>query len=517
MKIVTSAEIREIDRVTIEELGIQSLVLMERAGVIAASHISKKYLQQKTIVLCGGGNNGGDGLVIARELCNYGFDVKVILLSPLDRLSPDCHSQYIIARNFGIDIVVKTTIDDLDIKNALIIDALIGTGLNKPIKDGLLLVIEMINHCNDVVSIDIPSGISADTGQMLGAAVIAKMTITFGLPKIGHLIFPGREHCGELIVENIGFPKRFLETDKIKCELIEKDYIKSIIPKRTINSNKGNYGHALIIGGTSGKTGAVIMASRASLKSGSGLVTIGVPNSLVNVYQGNVVEQMVLPLRDNGNGGFSKDCLDQIFEFIDRSGDVIVIGPGMGVDEQTIEIVTTLIRKSTIPLLIDAGGLNCISTLKYEERLELLNSAKIPLILTPHTGEMARLLSKDNGDFKSLCAKVEAERLDISRKFSKDSGAILVLKGASTIISTPNGNSYINITGNPGMATAGSGDVLAGMIASFLGQRVSPVEAAQIGVYLHGISGDIASEVKSMYSMTATDLIENIFMAINKT
>jgi NAD(P)H-hydrate epimerase len=516
MKVVTAAEIREIDRITIEELGIPSLTLMELAGVTAARHICKRYSPQKTVILCGGGNNGGDGLVIARELSNnYGFDVKVIMMS--EPQSPDCKSQYIIARNFGIDIVIKTAIDHSDISDALIIDAIVGTGLNKPIENHLLSAINLINLCKDVVSIDIPSGISSDTGQVFGLGVKAGMTVTFGLPKIGQLMFPGRERCGELVVENIGLPKRLLESSEIKCELLDRDYIRTKIPKRQDNSNKSNYGHVLIIGGASGKTGAGIMTSRASLRSGSGLVSLGVPISLINVYQGNAVEQMVLTLRDNGMGGFSKDCLSQIYEFIDKSGSVIVIGPGMGVDSDTIEIVTSLIRNSSVPLIIDADGINCISTIRHEERLELLKGAKAPIILTPHTGEMARLLSKDKDDFRKLCTNIEAERLDIARAFSKESGVVLVLKGASTVISSPDCTTYINITGNSGMASGGSGDVLAGMIASFLGQGVSPVEASQIGVYLHGLSGDISADIKSKYCMTASDIIENISLAIKKT
>jgi NAD(P)H-hydrate epimerase len=493
MKVVTAGQIREIDRVTIKDIGISSLTLMERAGIAVVENICKRYSFKKALILCGGGNNGGDGFVIARELYNRGFIVKVILLSPISSLSPDCESQYTVAKNYGVDIVIKTQINDSDIAETLIVDAMFGTGLNKPIKGDIWSVIEIINNCsNDVISVDIPSGISADNGQMQGIAVRAGLTVTFGLPKIGHLLFPGREYCGELAVENIGFPKRLLESEDIKCQLLDKEYIKSLIPKRPMDSNKRHYGHVLIIGGASGKTGAAIMADRAALRSGSGLVTIGVPHSLNDIYQAKAVEEMVLSLKDNGLGGFDKECLSQIFEFIHKSASVILIGPGMGVDEHSVEIMISLIKSSPIPLIIDADGINCISSLKYEGRFNLLNSAISPIILTPHTGEMARLISKDERDFRPLCAEIEADRLNVARAYSKDSGAIMVLKGASTIIASPDGMAYINTTGNAGMASAGSGDVLAGMIASFIGQGASPIEAASLGVYLHGVSGDIA-------------------------
>lgn len=530
MKVVTADEIRKIDSSAIKDIGIPSLVLMERAGVSAAEHICKRYSPHcfsgisRALVLCGGGNNGGDGFVIARELLNRSFDVKVILLADLKDLSSDCEKQYNIAKNFGLDIIIKPPLDDFDLSYGLIIDAVFGTGLNKPIKGYIAQVFERIKTFKDIISVDIPSGICSDTGQILGSALIAKLTITFGLPKIGLLLFPGREHCGELIIENIGFPKRLLEERDIKCELIERDWIRTIIPKRTLDSNKGDYGHVLIIGGARGKVGALIMSAQASMRTGCGRVTIGVPESLSDVYQIRVVEEMVLTLKDK-KGGFSKSCISQIYDFINGSVDVIAIGPGMGVNDESLEIVSSLIKSSPLPLVIDADALNCISSLRYEDRIKLLNSSKMPIILTPHTGEMSRLLTKDRGmgsslleknDFRELCREIEADRLNIARAFSKESGAVLVLKGASTVIAAPDGNTYINITGNCGMASAGSGDVLTGMIASFLGQGTSPIEAAQIGVYLHGLSGDIGAKIKSAHSLTASNIINNISSAINE-
>ncbi len=505
MKVVTANEMREIDRFTIEEIGVPSPVLMERAGVAVVDHIRRLFEPKRVVVLSGRGNNGGDGLVIARELFNYGFTVKVIILSDRESMSRDSVLQYEIAKKTGIDISFKNSIDDSDIDNVIIVDAILGTGLNKPVRERLAEVIDIVNTSRgDVFAVDIPSGISADTGEVMGKAVKAKWTVTFGLPKIGHMLYPGRKYCGELFIENIGFPMKLLNSDDLKVEIPDSKDAALLIPKRPPDSHKGSYGHVLVVGGSRGKTGAPLMTARAALKSGSGLVTIGAPDSVIDVFQAKVVEEMTLSLPGTDKGGFSVKASDKILDFATNSADVIAIGPGMGVDDAGIGIMKEIIKGSPVPLIIDADGLNCISSLTDKEISDMLSNAGSSLILTPHPGEMARLIRDP------FITSVDKARFESVLKFSMEKGVYIASKGAPTLIADPQGRLVFNPTGNPGMATAGSGDVLTGIIASMTGQGLTPIDASVLGCYIHGLSGDISSKVYGMHSVTAFDIVENI-------
>lgn len=515
MKVVTADAMRGIDRVTIDEYGVSSAALMERAGLAVAEKIRDIFEKRKVIVLSGGGNNGGDGIVAARNLFNWGWNVKVFLLAPENKLSPDCRAQYKTAKKMKLPIESRTGINRQDLHSALVVDAIFGTGINSPVRPPISDIIFFLNRSEaSVLSVDLPSGISSDNGRIMGEAVRADYTVTFGLPKVGHLLHPGAEYTGKLCIEDIGFPGGLLTDESLYIETIEKTDAALLVPARPEDSHKGDYGRVLIVAGSRGRTGAALMAAKACLRAGAGLVTIGVPETLANVYQSRVMEEMVLPLPDNGNGSLSVEAAKEILGFISRGADVLAIGPGIGISSDITKIMRELIAKSTAPMVIDADGINSI-----HGDAGIFRKAKSPVILTPHAGEMTRLMKRDDQDGSAESAAIEADRVAISLSYSKKTGTYLVLKGAPTVIAEPGGKVFINTTGNPGMATAGAGDVLTGMVAAFLGQQANPLDASVLGTYLHGLAGDIAASQKGMHSMIATDIIEhlpNAFAALKK-
>ncbi|MBM4128712.1 MAG: NAD(P)H-hydrate dehydratase [Nitrospira sp.] len=509
MKVVTSSEMREIDRKTIQEHGIDGLVLMERAGMAVVARIKEVFGRKKVIVVSGSGNNGGDGLVVARNLHNEGWDVKAFLTAKPEDLKGDALSQYTSAVKFGVDIKpVKELLNkpSLITAHTIIVDALLGTGLSKKVTGTIAQVISFLNNSKvPIVSVDIPSGISSDTGQIMGEAIKAGVTVTFGLPKRGHLLFPGAEYSGKLFIEDIGFPKSLLDSEELGVELLTREDIGPLIPERRRYSHKGDYGHVLIVAGSRGKTGAALMAAKACLKSGAGLVTIGIPESLGKVFQSRVTEEMTLMLPDRGDGTLAEEAVKTILGFLGETADVLAIGPGIGVSDDTKEIIKTLIEHSGNPLVIDADGINC---LKGEKKI--LKRAEMPVILTPHPGEMARLIDDPSIGIR----EIEKDRITTASTFARELNTHLVLKGVPSLIVAPDGKTYINSTGNPGMATAGTGDVLTGMIAGFLSQKLSALNAAILGVYLHGLAGDLAVSEKGEYSLVASDIIEKIPAAL---
>lgn len=514
MKVVTAEEMRSIDEKTIKKYGIPGSTLMERAGLAAAIKIRELFDKKKVIVLSGGGNNGADGIVIARNLFNWGWNVKVLLMAREDKLSPDCLMQYRIARKVGVPFEFRTTLTDKDLHGAVVVDALLGTGINKPVSFPLSDVIALLNRTDvRVVSVDIPSGISSDDGQVKGETVLADYTITFGLPKRGHLLYPGAEHTGQLFIEDIGFPQELLRSELLKTQTIEQADASFLLPERTRYSHKGDYGHVLIIAGSKGKTGAALMAAKACLRTGAGMITIGVPETLMNVFQERVTEEMVLPLPDNGHGILSEDASVNILDFLNKKADVLAIGPGISSGPGITKILKTLLMSATTPMVLDADAINSISG-----HTDVLSKAKAPVILTPHTGEMARLLGKglekDKGmtanEWNELKKTIERDRVNTAATFSKETGTCLILKGVPTIVSEPEGRILINTTGNSGMATAGSGDVLTGIVAAFLAQGLNPSDASILGVYIHGLAGDIAAAEKGLHSLIATDIIEKL-------
>ncbi len=508
LKIATAKEMQQIDRTTIETYGVAGTVLMERAGLSVVAKINDLYPDRKVLVLCGGGNNGGDGFVIARILHNQGTEVEVYLAVRPGSLKGDAKINYDAARKFGVRIrPVHYFLARQALRtpgNSLIVDALMGTGLNKDVRAPLSDIISKVNRMSfPVISVDMPSGISSDTGQVMGCAIKAKCTVTFGLPKRGHYLFPGAEHAGQLFVEEIGFPRRLLESDKIRINLLQKEDILPLLPPRPGYSHKGTYGHVLIVAGSKGKTGAALMAAKACLRTGAGLVTIGIPGTLVNAFQSRVTEEMILPLPDKGNGTLSLDAADEVMSFMKKRGNVLAIGPGLSVDRELSKLVIRLVKESASPMVLDADGLNAIAG-----RTGVLKKCRAPIILTPHPGEMSRLLSSQEGGAGR--DEIEKDRISVALRFAKKTGTCLVLKGSPTVTALPDGRVFINSSGNPGMATAGTGDVLTGMIAAFLAQGLSPGDASGIGVFIHGLAGDIAAETKGQMSLIASDILSVI-------
>lgn len=509
MKVASSAEMKDIDRMAAEEHGITGTALMERAGAAVSRRIKERFSPRKTLVVSGGGNNGGDGIVTARELFNSGWETRAIVLSTEDGLSPECLKQYRSAKALGVPVYLKTSISPGDLKDALIVDAIFGTGLSRKVTGRLSKAIELINESGSpVVSVDMPSGVSSDTGTVMGNAVRADFTVAFGLPKRGHLLHPGSSYTGALYIEDIGFPETLLMDERLMCELVDDSTAASLIPEREKYSHKGHYGHVLVVAGSRGKAGAALMSARASLRAGAGLVTIGVPSTLMDAFQSRATEEMLLPLPDTGRGTFSSSALSEILDFLVKEADVLAVGPAIGSDKETAKLMEGLLALCAAPMVIDADAINSI-----RGKTGLLRKTKAPAILTPHPGEMARLIGGSKGP------DVEADRIGVAAGFSKSTGAYLVLKGVPTITASPEGRSYINPTGNPGMATAGSGDVLTGIIASFVGQGLSPLEACILGAYLHGLSGDISAAEKGEHSLIATDIIEALpgaFLSLRK-
>lgn len=506
MKVVTAQEMKDIDAGTIRDYGIAGLVLMEKAGLAVTSKIKEIFGRKKIVVLCGSGNNGGDGLVVARQLHNEGWDARVFLTSQPQYLSPDAVMQYHAAERFGVQMYpIEKFFQDYQTiisGHSLVVDAIFGTGLNKPVRGNLVDVINFINKSGrPVVSVDIPSGISADNGQVLGCAVNASCTVTFGLPKRGHLLYPGAKHTGTLYVADIGFPRALVTSPELPVERLEPAYVSSLIPSRDEYSHKGTYGHVFLIAGSRGKTGAARMAARASLRSGAGLVTVAVPSSIGDMYQCCFTEEMTLTLPDTGSGTLSAKASQAILDFIHTSATVVAIGPGMGVNSDTKKILLDIIKESTCPVLIDADAIRVFGRTK-----KALPEAKAPLIFTPHPGEMTSLVR----DSFANTSAIERDRINTALSFARENRSFLVLKGVPTIISTPDGRAFVNSTGNPGMATAGSGDVLTGMISGLLAQNRDPLRSCILGVYLHGLAGDIAASKRGQHSLIATDITDEI-------
>lgn len=523
MKVTTADEMRAIDSETINNYGMPGVVLMERAGLSVASKVKELVGRGKVIVVSGRGNNGGDGFVVARSLHNDGWDVEVFFTAKPEDLKGDALLQYQTAVKYGVQIKpLKDLLNNqktICTHHSIIVDALLGTGLSKDVTGVLSDVIDMINASGrPVFSVDIPSGISSDNGQIMGKAVKANYTMTFGLPKRGHLVHPGAGYSGKLFVEDIGFLKELIHSQKLNVELLEKKTVCPIIPERHSYSHKGSYGHVLIVAGSRGKTGAALMAAKACLKTGAGLVTLGVPESLADVFQSRVTEEMILVLPDKGDGTLSGKAARSILDFLDRTAHLLAIGPGIGTSVDTTRIMKDLLKHSPSPIIIDADGINSLSG----ER-GIFAKANVPVIVTPHPGEMARLLqnnkrkttgAKKNTDLQKPDSEIrkgiERDRINTALSFTRDTKTHLVLKGVPSIIATPDNKVFINATGNPGMAKGGTGDILTGMIAGFLSQTMNPVNACILGVFMHGLAGDIAASEKGHHALMATDMVDKI-------
>ena len=461
MKIVTATQMQALDRRTITEARIPSLTLMERAGSGTADFIQKQFgpVAGKPItIVCGKGNNGGDGLVVARLLRQRRAVVTVLLLAPAAELSRDARVMYrrwlrVAGTSASRSFKSSDEAQALFGKSELILDALLGTGLSTPVTGAYREAIRLMNEAaRPIVAVDVPSGIHADDGALLGEAVRASATVTFGLPKFGLYLGAGIDHAGFIQVVDIGIPAAFVNEIDSRTLLITKEMVKAALPPRTASSHKGTYGHAGIVAGSVGKTGAAALAAKAALRTGAGLVTVGVPASVNDVLEAKLLEAMTLPLPDTKARTLGLGALDRILAFI-QARTAVAIGPGVSTHPETVELVQSLMKHLDRPAVLDADALNALAG-----RASLLTECKTPPILTPHPGEMARL------EVGATPQSVNADRLGTARRFARERGVFLVLKGARTVVGRPDGLLMICPTGNPGMATAGTGDVLTGML-----------------------------------------------------
>ncbi len=508
MQVVLSAqEMRRADERAIKTYGVPGVVLMENAGAGIAQLIALTYapVRNKSIlILSGKGNNGGDGFVVARHLVSAGARVRVLLVAPPSAYSGDALTNYKIVKAIARDQKEALTLGRATLPALrklqgvdLIVDAMFGTGFSGTVPPAVRHLIEWVNRQKvPVVAIDIPSGVSATDGAVANVAVRAERTVTMAAPKIGLLCSSGREHSGAVHVVDIGMPQAILEDRRHQTFLITGEDVRRVLPVRSAHAHKYSVGKVLILAGSKGYTGAAVLSALGALKSGAGAVQLGVPEAVYPVIARKLTEPVVVPLPSNPNGSLSMDARDQIVERM-KWADAVVIGPGLSRHEEVLQLVGELVRQRDVRTLIDADGLFALSSLG----LKSFRTAPSKMILTPHAGEFGLLSGRRPEE-------IEAHRVDVARQFARAHGVTLLLKGAPTATAIPDGTVVLNSTGNPGLATVGSGDVLSGLIAGLWAQGMSSLEAASVGAYLHGRAGDLAVRKLGQRSLMAGDLID---------
>lgn len=477
------------DKITIENIGIPSLVLMENAGRCIFEEIKKNFVHAKNILIVAGkGNNGGDGLAVARHLFLNNYRVDIYLA--FGEVRGDAEIQLKILENLGL----KPLNSRPDFKNYdLIVDAIFGTGFQPPVKGEIGDLINEINASKvDVISVDIPSGLSADTGEVFSPSIKAKITVTFQFPKICHVLFPAAKQCGKVVTADISIPSS-LASD-VKREILTLKHLK--LYRREEDTYKTKEGHILIVGGSRGKTGAVAMSAKAATRTGAGLVSVGIPENLDDILETLLIEEMTIPLK--GLDRLSIFSVKQIVDLQEKH-DVLALGIGMERYEEGQDIVIDILEKWEKPILLDADGINNLAD--YGD-LSSLKNRKIPAVLTPHIGEFSRLTGYDT-------KTIIYNQIELSQEFSQKYNCYLVLKGARTVISTPEGKAYVFTEGTPALAKGGTGDVLAGILSALMA-KMEIEDALKLGVYIHGLSGREAEKAYHMESIKATDVIEFI-------
>jgi len=503
MKLATAAQMKELDRQAIEERGIPSIDLMEKAaeGVMKAALelLPERPSKCRAAVFCGTGNNGGDGIAAARMLRNRGLQVRAFLVGNYERMTPDALEETRRLSEAGIELE-QFEQDDLSQSvwargSHVIIDAVFGFGLSREIAEAsdFGAAIRLMNECAaPVVAADIASGVEASTGRVLGCAVRADRTVTFTLAKIGQAVGDGELHAGETIVWDIGIPEDLKKSVVCQTQTMEREFAMAVLPPRKTDGHKGNFGKLLIVGGAVGYTGAPYLTAAAAVRSGTGLVFLGVPQAIWAVEAAKCVSAMPFPLADEG-GMLSVKALPAVREKL-FGCDVLALGPGLGKSSETERLVCDLLEETQQPVVLDADGINVLAG-----HIDILDRRRGRVtILTPHDMEFARM----GGDLS------HGDRVRAAREFAAAHGCVLVLKGHRTITASPEGNVLVNTTGNSGLAKGGSGDVLTGIIASLLAQGVAPVQAAALGVWLHGRAGDLAAEQLTEYGMTPEDVVK---------
>jgi hydroxyethylthiazole kinase-like uncharacterized protein yjeF len=504
MPVVTPDEMRAIDRIAIEDFGIPGHVLMENAGrgtFRVIEELVGPVVGLRALVICGRGNNGGDGFVVARYLESRGADVTVYLLAEKRDVSGDARTYMEVAERLDIDIVeltdegqlglIEVELEDADI----VVDAIFGTGFKGDVEGIPGAVIELINDSDAaVIAIDIPSGVSGADGSAARASVFADATATMCLPKAGLVLYPGRAQCGEIWLVDIGTPPSALDEREIRTHLVDDYDVLSLLPWTPPDAHKGTCGRVLVIAGSRGMTGAAALTSMAALRAGAGLVTLAVPETLNSILEEKVTEVITRPLPDTGSGTFAASALGEIRSLLEEV-DALALGPGISTHPETAALVRSLVENVSLPTVIDADGINNLAG-----SIDLIKG-RTGLVITPHPGELARLLG-------TTIPEIQRDRIAAARSTAERLGVALLLKGAPTVVAIPTGEAWINTTGNPGLASGGTGDVLTGILAGLLARGLAPHEAAMMAAYLHGLAADLVIAETSEESLIAGDVLD---------
>jgi len=503
MRVLTAEAMQKVDRRAIDELGVPSLVLMENAALGVVDALAERFPEARSAALfCGPGNNGGDGLAVARHLAVRGYEIALFLVTGGREPRGDAGVQLTICRRMGLAIVELSEPRDLPAALAaaretdLLVDALFGTGLGRPLEG---LYAELVTGLDRLslprLAVDLPSGLSGSSRHLPGPHLRADLTVTFAAPKIAHIFPPAAEAVGEVVVADLGIPPRLVEEAEGDLALLEPDDLALHLGRRHPDTHKGTYGHVLLAAGGPGRAGAAILAARAAVRTGAGLVTVAVPAPIRETVDGGSLESMTLGLPADRDGELAATAAEPLLAAL-AGKSALGLGPGLGTREGAVAVIRRLARQCPLPLVLDADGLNA-----FAGRLGELAERTAPTVLTPHPGEMGRLLGIPT-------AEVQADRPEAARRAARQAGATVVLKGHLSLIAVPDGPVWINPTGNPGMATGGSGDVLTGMIAALAARGLGAEVAATVGVYLHGLAGDRAARRRGETALAATDLLE---------
>jgi NAD(P)H-hydrate epimerase len=511
MRVLDTAQMREADRRTIDEIGIPSIVLMENAGrqTVAAIEAAFEDLSSGRVgVVCGRGNNGGDGFVVARTLVQRGVDTAVFLLGSVAEVRGDARTNLEILGRIGMTVVEITNAQEWELHFSelsecqLVVDAILGTGFRGQLAGFLETVVADLNALGvPIVSIDLPTGVSADSAIVEGPAVEASMTVTLAAPKIPLVFPPADSHAGDLVIADIGIPLPLLdELEGQHLAILTRDEMREVVPARTADSHKGDFGRVLIVAGSLGRAGAAHLAALGALRSGAGLVTVATPRSCLPVVASMGPEYMTEPLDETELGTVDFAAIDRV---LDLKSDVIAIGPGLGQAPSTAAFVHTLLERSGVPIVLDADALNAFAG----EPDRLIGREEVAVVITPHPGEMARLLN-------TSVEAVQRDRVRHAREFAASHRVHVVLKGHRTIVAAPDGRTFVNLTGNAGMATGGTGDLLTGMLAAWFAQLLDAEAACKLAVYLHGTAGDLAEADEGEVALIAGDVAARLGDAV---
>lgn len=503
MKIASVLEMRTMDRQAVEQFGVSEQLLMENAGLAACSVISREFgvRGKKFIVFCGLGNNGGDGFVVARKLHSMGGLVKVFILGDKRKYSGVAKGNYRMASLLAMDMQavksadgIREVISECD----AIVDAIFGTGLAREIKGYLGWIIDLINASGKTVfSLDIPSGINGDTGEIMGKAVRADYTVTFGLPKTGNLLYPGFTHCGNLSVSHISFPPALYDNPDLKVDV----NLPVALPERQPAGYKKTFGEVLFIAGAAGYMGAPYFSSYSFLKAGGGYSRLAAPSSIASLIASKGSELVIHPQEQTGGGSIAYSNITALLDLANRM-DMVVIGPGLSLDGETQRLARELIAEIEVPVLIDGDGITAISADKA-----FLRDRREQTVITPHMGEISRFTGME-------ISRIVKKPVEVLQFTARQLNSVIVLKGAHTLIGYPDESVYFNMSGNSGMAKAGTGDVLNGVIAAMYGLGLDLPEAARMGVFVHGLAADIAAQETGEDGISAQDIMESLPEAV---